>query len=224
MKRFLITFLAVCVATLALAQDIPQPPAVSPKILNSNPPTQLTQWVNFGNFYYAKSKTQATQIATLQAAGNNSGATPQQVAALNAQIASLTASNTAQASQIANLNSQLTAVNNSGTVASVTATLNQILTKVTNIETLIGILKVPTAPGQTTAVIAWNFSGTGNQGFIVERSTDGSNWNTIGTVAAGLRKYSDTSIAAGTTYWYRVRATYPNNVSSATNITGVTFP
>src|SRR5207245_1498151 len=40
----------------------------------------------------------------------------------------------------------------------------------------------------------------------VERSTNGGNYTAIGAATAGVTNYSDTGLAAGTTYFYRVQA------------------
>jgi fibronectin type 3 domain-containing protein len=59
-------------------------------------------------------------------------------------------------------------------------------------------------------------------GYRVERSTDTATWNPIANPTAGVTSYSDTGLAPGTTYSYRVVATNgegdspPSPVASAT--------
>src|SRR5207244_4335298 len=60
-------------------------------------------------------------------------------------------------------------------------------------------------------------------GYRVERSTDGSSdWTTVATTGQDVTMYSDTGLAAGTTYYYRVYAinaggdSPPSDVVSAT--------
>ena len=72
----------------------------------------------------------------------------------------------------------------------------------------------PAAPsGLTAASLATNqinltwIDNSGNEdGFNLERSTNGGNYTTVGTVEAGATNYSDAGLAAGTTYFYRVQA------------------
>jgi hypothetical protein len=49
---------------------------------------------------------------------------------------------------------------------------------------------------------------TGEAGFKVERSANGTTgWTQIGTTSTGVLTYQDSGLTAGTTYYYRVRAT-----------------
>jgi len=65
-----------------------------------------------------------------------------------------------------------------------------------------------TAAGVATNQInlTWNDNSTNEDGFNLERSTNGGNYTSIGIVAAGITNYSDTGLATGTTYFYRVQA------------------
>jgi hypothetical protein len=74
------------------------------------------------------------------------------------------------------------------------------------------------APGTLTSTLSgssvnlqWTDNATGELGYLVERSIDGTNFTSIGSVpgAAGtgtVMNFTDTSGAALTTYFYRVRA------------------
>jgi len=72
----------------------------------------------------------------------------------------------------------------------------------------------PTAPSslQATATsssaisLSWTYTSTNEDGFKIERSTDGSNFAHIASVGAGVTTYSDAGLASSTTYYYRVRA------------------
>jgi hypothetical protein len=56
--------------------------------------------------------------------------------------------------------------------------------------------------------LTWADTNGATVGYIVLRSTDGVKFTAAGTVAAGsVRKYTDSSVSAGTTYFYRVQAT-----------------
>jgi hypothetical protein len=60
---------------------------------------------------------------------------------------------------------------------------------------------------------------TGETGFAIQRSPDGSSgWAQVGTTAAGVLTFQDSGLSAGTAYYYRVEATG----AGATTATGVT--
>src|SRR5207248_70648 len=81
-----------------------------------------------------------------------------------------------------------------------------------------------TAVSDVRIDLAWGYPGNNATGFVVERSTDGINFASVGTVAdPAATGYSDTnSLDPATTYWYRVRATTagantpPSNAATAT--------
>jgi fibronectin type 3 domain-containing protein len=92
------------------------------------------------------------------------------------------------------------------------------------------IVETPSAPALTSATgsassvdLAWSdVDGAG--GYRIERSPDGaSGWTGIGSTGQGVTSFTDTGLAATTTYFYRVVAltsdgvsSLPSNVLSAT--------
>jgi FtsP/CotA-like multicopper oxidase with cupredoxin domain len=72
----------------------------------------------------------------------------------------------------------------------------------------------PQGPSSLNAVTAsssqidlsWADNSTDEDGFEIERSTDGSTFSFLTTVAAESTSYSDTGLAASTEYWYRLFA------------------
>ncbi len=81
--------------------------------------------------------------------------------------------------------------------------------------------------GQLT--VSWDDNSSNELGFHIERSTNGSTFTTIASVSANTKSYTDTTVAAATTYWYRVRAynltassAYSNVTSSTTSSTTAT--
>lgn len=84
---------------------------------------------------------------------------------------------------------------------------------------------VATAASTSQVNLTWQNSATNQTGFKIERSTDGVTFTQIATAAATAASYSDTALAAGTKYSYRVRATNSagdsdySNVASATTFT-----
>ena len=75
-------------------------------------------------------------------------------------------------------------------------------------------------PGQVD--IAWSDNSGNESGFTIERSTDGVNFSEIASVGAGALSYSDFTVAARTTYSYRVRAYNSSGVSGYSNVAMVT--
>lgn len=80
-----------------------------------------------------------------------------------------------------------------------------------------------TVASQTQIDLEWEDNSTGEDGFKIERSTNGTTWSQIDTVGADVTTYSDTGALCSTTYYYRVRAylgtsnsAYSNTDSDAT--------
>lgn len=72
----------------------------------------------------------------------------------------------------------------------------------------------PTAPSnfQTTAIgahsisMAWDDNSADETGFQIDCSPDGVAWSTIANLAANMESWTNSGLAAATTYYYRVRA------------------
>jgi hypothetical protein len=72
----------------------------------------------------------------------------------------------------------------------------------------------PNAPSNLVATpisssridLTWQDNSGDETGFKIERKTGSGSYSQIGTVGAGVMSYSSTSLSAGTTYYYRVRA------------------
>ena len=73
--------------------------------------------------------------------------------------------------------------------------------------------------------LVWQYSASGQAGFKIERSLNGStNWTEIGTTAANVTSHQDSGLAHSSTYYYRVRAYNANGASSYSNVMSVTTP
>lgn len=93
-----------------------------------------------------------------------------------------------------------------------------------------GSVSVPAAPSTATATalssasidLSWTDNATDEDGFYIERSTDGTGFTQIGSVDANVVTYEDSGLDPLTTYYYRVIAyniagsSDPSNVASAT--------
>lgn len=62
------------------------------------------------------------------------------------------------------------------------------------------------ANASSKVTLTWTDNATGETGFKIERSTDGTTWTQIATVGANVTTYANTGLTANKTYYYRVRA------------------
>jgi hypothetical protein len=91
------------------------------------------------------------------------------------------------------------------------------------------ILAAPTAlsaaAASSTAInLAWTDASDNEDGFKIERGTNGTAFSQIGTATANTAAYSDTGLTASTTYYYRVRASNGTGDSLYSNTAGATTP
>ena len=85
----------------------------------------------------------------------------------------------------------------------------------------------PDAPSNLTATLAssnqinlaWIDNSNGQEGFQVERCTDGVSFTLVATVGANQTSYSDTGLMGATHYYYRVRGTSSSGNSAYSNVT-----
>lgn len=90
----------------------------------------------------------------------------------------------------------------------------------------------PAAPTSLTATVvsssqvnlSWTDNATDETGFRVYRSTDNATWSLIATLPVNSIVFSDTSVAAGTVYYFKVLAYNSNGTSADSSITTVTTP
>jgi titin len=77
--------------------------------------------------------------------------------------------------------------------------------------------------GWSTAVsLAWTDKSGSEDGFRIERSTNGTSFTQIDSVGADVVSYTDSTTSAGTQYYYRVRAYNVDGNSGYTNIVHLT--
>ncbi|WP_306534763.1 fibronectin type III domain-containing protein [Geobacter sp.] len=78
-------------------------------------------------------------------------------------------------------------------------------------------LNAPSGVTASQAVLTWN-NVTGNSGYRIERKTGaGGTWGTVTTTAADAVTYTNTGLAAGTLYYYRVSTMNGGGASAASN-------
>jgi len=69
--------------------------------------------------------------------------------------------------------------------------------------------------------LKWLDNATGETGYSVERSTDGTNFTVIRTLPANTKSFTDSTVTADVTYFYRVRAF--NNIPSVSDANTFSF-
>ena len=72
--------------------------------------------------------------------------------------------------------------------------------------------------------ITWTDNSTGEAGFNLERSTNGTTFTTLKTLPADSTFYQDKSVAQGTTYYYRVKVFNDFGESFYSNTSSTTVP
>jgi len=90
----------------------------------------------------------------------------------------------------------------------------------------IDVVPPPVAPSGVTATatstsqinLTWADESADEAGFTVERSTDGVNFAQVAQLGAGVTSFASTSLAAGTTYTFRVLAFSANGSSAYSNV------
>ena len=83
------------------------------------------------------------------------------------------------------------------------------------------------ATGPSTVALAWTDNSDNENGFRVERSSDGTNFTEVATVGVNQTTYGDSGLSSQATYYYRVRAANLYNTlsfSAYSNVSTVTTP
>ena len=75
-----------------------------------------------------------------------------------------------------------------------------------------------------SAILTWTYTDTNQDGFNVEKSTDGDVYNPLITLnTPSLRTYTDSDVSGGYTYWYRLNAYNTAGTSSYSNTSSIYF-
>lgn len=75
-----------------------------------------------------------------------------------------------------------------------------------------------------SVTLSWQDNSTDEDGFKIERATNGSTYTEIASVAANTQSYVDSGLVAGSSYCFRVRSFNANGVSSPSNDSCATIP
>src|ERR1041384_3772169 len=89
---------------------------------------------------------------------------------------------------------------------------------------LTAVNSISTLGYAANVTLSWQDNSTNEDGFKVERASNGGIYAQIASVGANTQSYADSGIVAGTSYCYRIRSFNTNGVSSPSNESCVTIP
>ncbi len=75
--------------------------------------------------------------------------------------------------------------------------------------------------GSRRVTLRWTDTSSRETGFRVERSSNGTTFSQVASVAANVTTYTNTNLKTGTRYWYRVRAFNATGASPPSNVVNV---
>jgi hypothetical protein len=93
----------------------------------------------------------------------------------------------------------------------------------TNVNFTNAVTTTGTSPSSSLTV-NWNDNATNETNYVVERSTDGTNFTVIATLGANATSYNEVGLTPNTQYYYRIKATNASESSVYTSNTSVTTP
>jgi regulation of enolase protein 1 (concanavalin A-like superfamily) len=95
----------------------------------------------------------------------------------------------------------------------------------------LAFVRAPAAPSGLTAQVStggvtlnWTDNSTDETGFVIERQTGTGTFAVLTTVGSNVKSFVDTTVGAGTTYGYRVKAVNGTAESGYSNTATVTTP
>jgi len=80
------------------------------------------------------------------------------------------------------------------------------------------------APAASSLAVNWSDNAANETNYVLERSTDGTNFTVIATLPANTTSYNETGLTSNTQYYYRVKAINATESSIYTANTSVTTP
>jgi hypothetical protein len=111
---------------------------------------------------------------------------------------------------------QVGAVLSSGTKG---ARLSQLATVITYtpLTAPSALVATPSLSSTTQVTLTWTDNSSNETGFLVERGLSTTTFSQIGSVGSSTTTYTDKTVSAGTTYYYRIRATNTGGNSTYSN-------
>lgn len=79
-------------------------------------------------------------------------------------------------------------------------------------------------PPSSSLTVNWSDNASNETHYVLERSTDGTNFSQIATLAANTVSYNETGLTPNTQYYYRVKAINSTESSVYTDISSITTP
>ncbi|WP_374444955.1 LamG-like jellyroll fold domain-containing protein [Epilithonimonas sp.] len=79
-------------------------------------------------------------------------------------------------------------------------------------------------PPASSFTVNWSDNAANETNYLLERSTDGSNFSEIATLAANTVSYDETGLIPNTQYYYRIKAISATESSVYTSIASITTP
>jgi hypothetical protein len=79
-----------------------------------------------------------------------------------------------------------------------------------------------TAAGSSSIALAWTDTADNENGFFIQRSTDGTSFATVASVGANTVSYTNTGLTANTLYYYQLYAYNGDGDSGLSNIDSAT--
>jgi hypothetical protein len=79
-------------------------------------------------------------------------------------------------------------------------------------------------PAESSLTVNWSDNATNETNYVLERSTDATNFTVIATLGANVTSYNQTALTPNTLYYYRVKATNATDSSVYSEIASLTTP
>ncbi|MDO3695168.1 LamG-like jellyroll fold domain-containing protein [Wenyingzhuangia sp. chi5] len=79
-------------------------------------------------------------------------------------------------------------------------------------------------PPNSTLTVQWSDNADNEESYILERSTNGTDFTVIATLNANITSYNEVALVPNTKYYYRVKATNSSGSSVYSNVSSVTTP
>lgn len=79
-------------------------------------------------------------------------------------------------------------------------------------------------PAESSLTVNWSDNATNETNYVLERSTDGTNFTVIATLGANVTSYNETALTPNTLYYYQVKAANASESSVYSAVASLTTP